>query len=247
MAPSRSVAKVTAMNAGQLGSQSATTDLVFRNDHVVAGSREQSHRTPIHRSQHGIHDAASEKRDSPQSRSFSTEEAAGRYAILEVHIWSKLVDLGQRRCEPFQQPCRSHETLHPGLLVELHHSGCNAESLGVGKDSFEYQSCDRVRGLLRDDLSAHLFHHLSELDAGWARGLARTTVEASEHVFDERLGDLCPPFVERPHQVDAPTRRIHLAPEHTIGWTRRETQPAMHAVKIEFVFGFQVTFLSPST
>src|SRR6266481_944195 len=42
-------------------------------------------------------------------------------------------------------------------------------------------------------------------------------------------------FGERLHQVDPPTRRIHLGTRQHVGRARLEAEPAMHAVEQELV------------
>lgn len=95
---------------------------------------------------------------------------------------------------------------------------------------FEHEPCDPVRGSLIDNLSAHLFHHVTEVHTGWARRLACSAVEATEHVLYKGIRDLRAAFLERPHQVNTSAGRIHFVSKHAIGWTRRETQAAMDAV-----------------
>src|SRR5215475_13485584 len=93
-----------------------------------------------------------------------------------------------------------------------------------------------MRRLLLDDGSAHLLHHVDEMNAGRARRLTCAAVQTPKHVLDEGVGYLCPAFIKCTHQVNAATRRIHLAAQHPVRGTRRETQTAMDAVQIERSF-----------
>jgi len=61
----------------------------------------------------------------------------------------------------------------------------------------------------------------------WARRLARPTVEAQIHVLDEIGRHRQAPIIYRFDQVDAPTWRVHLGAQSTIGRTFIETQAAM--------------------
>ena len=122
------------------------------------------------------------------------------------------------------------------MLIELQKARGGFEPPGKRKHMLEHQSRNPVRRTLRDDRRARVFHHLTEMHAGGAGGFAGAAIQTLEHVLDERIGDLCPAFVERAHQVDSAARRIHLAAEYAVCRARRQTKATMNAVQVELLF-----------
>src|SRR5215510_7387275 len=94
------------------------------------------------------------------------------------------------------------------------------------------------------------------MHARWAGGLTGAAVQAAEHVFDKRIGNLRSAFIERPHHVNAAARRIHFTAQHSIGRARGKAKAAMDAVEVERRFLLSCihpasrivpSFVSPST
>ena len=99
----------------------------------------------------------------------------------------------------------------------------------------QHEPCDPVRRALIDDIRACVLHHLAEVNTGRAHRFTRAAVETSEHVFAERIGYLRATFIERAHEIDASTRGIHLAAEHTVRRTRRQAKAAVNAVEVKLI------------
>src|SRR5204863_891397 len=118
-----------------------------------------------------------------------------------------------------QQPCLSHKTLDAGRPVKLQHARSQMESPWMRKHMVQHEPCDPMRRSIFYDLSAHLLHHVAEMDTRRARRLARAAIETAEHVFYKRIGDLRAAFVERAHEINAAARRVHLAAEHAVSRT----------------------------
>jgi hypothetical protein len=77
------------------------------------------------------------------------------------------------------------------------------------------------------NLAARLFHQVAKLHVRGARRLTRPTVEAEIHVLDEIGCHRQASVIHRFDEVDAPTWRVHLGAQGTIGGTFIETQAAM--------------------
>lgn len=99
----------------------------------------------------------------------------------------------------------------------------------------QHEPCDPVRRTLIDDIRARVLHHLAEVNTGRAHRFTGTAVEASEHVFAERIGYLRAALIESAHQIDASARGIHLAAEHTVRRTRRQAKAAVNAVEVKLI------------
>ena len=99
----------------------------------------------------------------------------------------------------------------------------------------QHEPRDPVRRTLADDLGARVFHHLAEMNAGRTHGFASPAIQASEHVLAESVGDAGAAFIQGAHQVDAAARRIHLAAEHAVRRTRRQTQAAVNAIEVKLI------------
>src|SRR5262249_43280061 len=108
------------------------------------------------------------------------------------------------------------QALHPRGTIQLKHPRSELETSWIRKHVSEHQPCDPMRRTLFHNLPAHLFHHVSKMHAGRACRFTRATVKAAEHVLDERIRYPRPPFIKRPHQVNATTRRVHLAAKYAI-------------------------------
>src|SRR5262245_26871385 len=109
-----------------------------------------------------------------------------------------------------------------------------------------------MRRLPLHDLSTHFLHHVAEVHARRASRLACPAIEATEHVFHERRSYVRATFVKRPHQINAPAWRVHLAAQNTIRGTRGQAEPTMDAVEVQRSFLrilclFVAHFCSPST
>src|SRR5262249_4829526 len=89
-----------------------------------------------------------------------------------------------------------------------------------------------------NDFAAHFLHHVPEVHSGRTSGFTCATVETAKHVLHKRVSNLRPAFVKCAHHVDTAAWRIHFAPQHSIGGTRREAQPAMNAIEVERSLSF---------
>src|SRR5262249_38812879 len=81
------------------------------------------------------------------------------------------------------------------------------------------------------DLSARLLDQTAARDPRGARCLTRPAPEAAVHVEEEVLREADSAFGDGAHEVDAPTRGVHLLTQHAVRWTLRQADAAVHAVE----------------
>src|SRR5262245_37630514 len=121
------------------------------------------------------------------------------------------------------------------MLVDLHQTRGEMKSPWIGKYVPQHQTGNPVSFALTHDIGARILHHLAEMDAGRAGGLACAAIEAPEHVLTERIGDARAAFVKRTHQINAAARRIHLTAEYAIRRAGRQTQSAVDAIEVKLI------------
>src|SRR3974390_982758 len=83
------------------------------------------------------------------------------------------------------------------------------------------------------NLSARPFQQTAVGHARRTRCLAVQATETAINVRDERVTQRQPPLVHLHDLVDTSARRIHLCSEGAIRWTLVETQPAVHAARVQ--------------
>jgi hypothetical protein len=103
----------------------------------------------------------------------------------------------------------------------------------MGKDFFDghtAQKCLRGPALMPLlDMIARRFDQFTILDPARAGGLARPATKARIHVANGFRIQRGPPFIQRPHQVNAPAGGKILVPRLEIGWAGPEAKTTMDA------------------
>src|ERR1700730_11719 len=79
------------------------------------------------------------------------------------------------------------------------------------------------------ELRPRRLEELAEGHPRWAGCLAAAAAEARIEMARESRRETDTTFGRRPHEVDAPSRRVHLLAEHPIRWTLRQADTAVHA------------------
>src|SRR5690242_500597 len=85
------------------------------------------------------------------------------------------------------------------------------------------------------DLFASCFNQFAKLYAGWAGSFARSTANATVHMFDEIFGDLKAPLGHSLHLVNTPARRVHLDTQDGICGTGGQAETAVDTLAHEII------------
>jgi hypothetical protein len=86
------------------------------------------------------------------------------------------------------------------------------------------------------DERARAFNQTSVVNAGRTRRLASSATKTQIKMADRIVVEFDASFGERLHQIDSPTRRVHLASSRDVGGTALGAESAVNTVEQQLVF-----------
>ena len=142
-----------------------------------------------------------------------------------------------RHPQKLENSRRARQRLQPRSLIEAHEPRV-ARQATERWQNFGIEMLAQPRRQPRTlvvfrDLRTRPLQQAAVGDARRARGLAVQATKAAVDVRHERIAQRQPAFVHLHDLVDAPARRIHLRAQRAVRRALIETQPAVHATRVQ--------------